>query len=256
MLSRQPAEVTTLNNLFNSIYDDAHSFVQIKLKPTMDLLEVMYIRQCCDIITGLLSQIKEDESIIQSEGYLSLVFLFALMWSLGAVLELDDRDKLEEFLLLHPSRLPWPIIKQNESLFDFNASQGYWQHWSEKVEQFTYPDDSVLDYNSILVPNVDNVRSAFLLDLISRQKKAVLFIGNNTHIPMITKKYIFNYFVIGEQGTAKTVMIKSYLSQYDPEFELSKSINFSSATSPNMFQVGLTTYTSNFEIGLKPSIFF
>ena len=57
-----------------------------------------------------------------------------------------------------------------------------------QVPQYVYPREQVPDYSTILVPNVDNVRMDFLMQTILKQRKAVL--------------------LIGEQGTAKTVMIK------------------------------------------------
>lgn len=40
-----------------------------------------------------------------TEKYLERVFLFAMMWTLGAVLEISERDKMEEYCLKHPSKL-------------------------------------------------------------------------------------------------------------------------------------------------------
>lgn len=61
-----------------------------------------------------------------------------------------------------------------------------------QVPEYIYPKDHIPDYSSILVPNVDNVRTDFLMQTIMKQKKAVL--------------------LIGEQGTAKTVMVKVSLT--------------------------------------------
>lgn len=45
------------------------------------------------------------------------------------------------------------------------------------VPKFEYPSDRVLEYHTILVPNVDNTRTIYLIDIIARQEKAVLLIG-------------------------------------------------------------------------------
>lgn len=84
------------------------------------------------------------------------------------------------------------------------------------MEEYVYPSDSIPQYANILVPNVDNVRTNYLIHQIAKEGKAVL--------------------LIGEQGTAKTVMINKYFESYNPETQISKVINFSSETTPNLFQ--------------------
>ncbi|XP_045464438.1 dynein axonemal heavy chain 8-like isoform X2 [Harmonia axyridis] len=220
--NRSNQEAAVLKNLFNSIYADLQLFVLIKLKPKMFLREAMYIKQCCDVLQGILDV--EEENRSWTDKQLERLFLFALMWSLGALLELEDRIKMELFVTTHPSNLDWPKCGDNETIFEFlvNTDTGRWQHWSERVEPFIYPSDSILEFTSILVPNVDNVRTNFLISTIAKQRKSVL--------------------LIGEQGTAKTVMIKGYMSTFNVDYALSKSFNFSSATTPNMVQRIIESY--------------
>jgi len=49
--------------------------------------------------------------------------------------------------------------------------EGDWQHWSEKVPEYIYPTDSIPEFATILVPNVDNTRTNFLMDTIAKQQK-------------------------------------------------------------------------------------
>ncbi|XP_043247781.1 dynein axonemal heavy chain 8 [Colletes gigas] len=215
-LKRQPSEVETLRNMFNKIYDDAHTFVQTRLPTKMTILEAIYIRQCIDLLEGLLCSDKDPAKVL-SANHIEKIFLFSLMWSLGAVLELEERNALQEFLINHASKCNWPQCKEDETIFEYLVSDhGEWLHWSEMVPEFIYPPDEVLQYYTILVPNIDNTRTMFLIDTIAKQRKAVL--------------------LIGEQGTAKTVMLESYMSNYDPEEHLHKSFSFSSASTPNMVQ--------------------
>lgn len=142
----------------------------------MAIREALYIRQCCDLLDGLTLPGEEQRTF--GDKHLERFFLFAVMWSLGAVLELNMREKLQEFVLAHPSKLAWPKLVEDESIFDYRvADTGLWQHWGESVEPFIYPPDQVLEFSSILVPNVDNVRTYFLVDIIAAQNKAVMLIG-------------------------------------------------------------------------------
>ncbi|KAM4605979.1 LOW QUALITY PROTEIN: dynein axonemal heavy chain 5 [Polymixia lowei] len=218
ILTLPQSHAKALQDCFNCCYQDLLDFIFTAVSPKMDVLECMYIKQTI-ALQGVLPASEERQGC---HGDVGRVFVFAVMWS-GALLELDDRAKMEVFLKGHPSSLDLPHTQDDQTIFEFTVNQqGNWEHWSNKVPEYIYPSDHVPDYGSILVPNVDNVRTDYLVQTVMKQGKAVL--------------------LTGEQGTAKTVMIKGYTSQFDPEVQLSKSVNFSSATLPSMFQRSIESY--------------
>ncbi|XP_037644332.1 dynein heavy chain 8, axonemal-like isoform X1 [Sebastes umbrosus] len=218
---RNAKEAESIRNLYDKIFEDAFVYLRQNLKPKMELLECNYIMQSVNLLEGLIPT-KETGGLAGSE-HLERLFVFCLMWSLGALLEIEDRAKLEEYIRAHDSGIDVPQAHPGETMFDYMVNpNGEWCHWNNHVGEYVYPTDLVPDYASILVPNVDNTRTSFLLETIAKQRKAVL--------------------LIGEQGTAKTVMIKGYTKKYDPETNLSKSLNFSSATEPMMFQRTVESY--------------
>ncbi|KAL1457441.1 hypothetical protein WDU94_007673, partial [Cyamophila willieti] len=221
--TRPNEETKVLAPLIASIYADLLALLQTKLKPKMNILEALYIRQTCDMLTGLVQDPKGTGPRRLDREHYEKCLMFALMWSVGATLELDDRVKFQEFVMNHKSKLNWPKPMGDDTIFEFKVTDnGHWEHWNNSVGDYLYPAKTVPDFLEILVPNVDNVRTTYLIILIARIEKAVL--------------------LIGEPGTAKTVMVKGYMKTFNPEVRLAKSFNFSSATTPNMVQRIIESY--------------
>ncbi|NXL61516.1 DYH5 protein, partial [Chordeiles acutipennis] len=220
--SFQEAEI--LRQLYSSSFPDLYRFSIQSLQCKTEMLEAFVIMQSINMLQGLIPPKEQGGEL--APKHLERLYIFSLMWSVGALLELEDRCKMEHWLRNHATiKLDLPCIPEDseDTMFDYYvASNGKWMHWNTCVEEYIYPSSSTPEYGSILVPNVDNVRMNFLIETIAKQGKAVL--------------------LIGEQGTAKTVIIKSFMSKYDPESHMAKRLNFSSATTPLIFQRAIESY--------------
>lgn len=122
--------------------------------------------------------------------HLKKCIFFCLMWSFGAILDLDDRRNLQRFFLEDESakaaQLDMPKLKnQNDFVYNYFVNdQGMWQEWAQVVPPYTYPPDRDPPFNSILIPTVDNTCLKYLMTKFD--------------------KTTFNTLLTGEAGSGKT----------------------------------------------------
>ncbi|KAJ1563094.1 Dynein heavy chain 5, axonemal [Cladochytrium tenue] len=222
--SRLPAEVAVLEPLFNSSFGPASQFLLIELHPKMIIAKVSYVANVCTLLNGLIPKAEANKAQISAD-HLERLYVFAMFWSLGALLELDERKKLQSFMLEKAPDLKYPPIDpaSQDTFYEYLVSEtGQWIHWKEKVPVWNYPQDHSPEFSSIIIPTVDNVRTEFLIETVTKQQKSVL--------------------LIGEPGTAKTVTIRKYLAKLNPDTHLFKNLSFSSATTPMIFQRTVESY--------------
>lgn len=75
-------------------------------------------------------------SEVHTDRHLERLFIFAMMWSLGAVLELDMRTRMAEYMTKLPVKMDWPGAKSKEWVmpFEYNVTHtGVWEHWLVKI---------------------------------------------------------------------------------------------------------------------------
>ena len=81
-------------------------------------LFLSFLLQAIAILEGLIPR-KEDGSNV-SASQLERLYIFCVMWSIGAVLELDDRARMEEFTKRNfELNLPSIAEGSNDTIFEF-----------------------------------------------------------------------------------------------------------------------------------------
>ncbi|RXM37302.1 Dynein heavy chain 8, axonemal [Acipenser ruthenus] len=119
---RNPQEADVLQILYDKVFEDAYTNMRINLNPKMQLLECNYIIQSINLLEGLIPT-KEAGGILNPRQ-VERLFIFCLMWSVGALLELDSRNKLEAFLRKHESKIELPA-RTIESYVDKRMGSTY-----------------------------------------------------------------------------------------------------------------------------------
>nr|XP_013189103.1 unnamed protein product [Amyelois transitella] len=247
---RSAGEVEVFTSLFEDTFPLIYTWCTQNLVFSMKVLQSNIILQMLSLLEGLVppqviepedpsasksvngdiddeeEKENKEEIVLFTPEHLHKIYVFTLFWGFGSLLETNDRARLDTYIKKNFSKiLDMPKHPNNKpsTAFDFYVKHpGKWELWDDLLTNYQYPDTATPDYSTILVPIVDNVRINYLIHSIAKQGKAVL--------------------LLGEQGSAKTVMMKAYMKNTNPEHFLGRSFNFSSATSPYQFQKTIESY--------------
>ena len=201
----------------------AFNFISRSCDECMPSARMAKVMSMFNLLTGMLDDkgyaLSSDPEKFGVE--LERMFVFCIVWTVGGVLETADRIKFDEFLRTIDSDV-LPQCSPGLTIYEYrvNTSSLEWERWTPP--EWHYPDlasDQKLDFSNLLVPTMDTTRSLYLIETMTKQKLDVLMIGG--------------------PGTAKTSTGLLYFTSLDPNTMTSKLVNFSSATTPGMFQANI-----------------
>uniref|UniRef100_A0A8C3CUP6 Dynein axonemal heavy chain 7 n=1 Tax=Cairina moschata TaxID=8855 RepID=A0A8C3CUP6_CAIMO len=98
------------------------------------------------------------------------IFLFSLIWSVGATCKEDDRLKFDKVVR---EMLNGPI---KGTIYDYRFGAGIWEPWVETLKSAPPIPQDVM-FNEIIVPTVDTVRYMTLMELLTVHQKPSIFVG-------------------------------------------------------------------------------
>ena len=227
-----------LKDLFFRSFADVFAFSVLNLKYVMKVLEVHVLHSLFALLESLLP--KEDnlvDKVKHTEGsrkggiskkdeeqeedhkiahQFEQIYIFSLFWAVGGYLEHSDRIQLQSFVDKNVD-LSLPSLGEHD-IFDyhFEIKSNEWIHWNMNMKNYKTPDVNPLSYGNLLIPNVSSLRMNFLIESVSKLNENIL--------------------LVGVQGSAKTTLINNYFKQFNSEEHTVMNRNFSSTTTPQIFQ--------------------
>ena len=207
-----------LEALFTKYTNRTLEFVKKECRPKMAIADVSYLTTCATLIESLLDH-PTCQGDPPSPDALERFFIYATLWSLAAVLESDDRAKVDRMLRDMTHNLPEATAPDTVFEFMINSenSSYEWVHWGSRIPGWAYTgQDLNAEFATLLIPTIDSVRSEYNMELSVAKGRPVLLVGG--------------------PGTAKTSIILSVLGKQDPTTTGFKKLSFSSATTPIIFQ--------------------
>ncbi|KAM9777518.1 dynein axonemal heavy chain 12-like [Neosynchiropus ocellatus] len=156
-------------------------------------------------------------------------FVFSLVWSVGGCCDAEGRERFSDFVRATVSGrsegcpLPAAVgkwtcpLQEKDTLYEYYyefLGKGRWVHWKDGIQDAPLSGECSRD---VIVPTVDTLRYAFLMDLCIRHGRPLL--------------------LVGPTGTGKSAYVKQkLLKDLDRERFSPFFLSFSARTSANQTQ--------------------
>ena len=214
--TRRDKERDNLKVFIDKYCDALMECVRLECKAVMYSTEGIYVNGTFKILEELTAPYIDSKQLVP-EDHLEKFFIYALCWSVGALLELEDRVKFNAKLCALANPKVLPTLDDKDTCFEYVVdSQGQWQHWRSKVVGWQYPTDREPKFAELLIPTLDSLRYESMLAMLVPVGKPVLFTGG--------------------PGVSKTADILMYLRGLNEEKFNVKMTPFSFVTTPQIYQ--------------------
>ena len=206
-----------LEPIVEKFFNGVMNFVRLETKAKMFITEIQYCTSCTNLIDALLADLSDPPDGAALERFV----IYAMLWSMGGVLEAADRAKVDKYLRTLTTNLP--EVEHPDTVFEYkidtdDPSYG-WTSWGSLIPGWTFDEGSAQlgkKFASLLIPTIDSVRCEYNIALsVSRERGVIL---------------------VGGPGTAKTSIILSVLNAANPATHTFKKMSFSQATTPSIYQ--------------------
>ena len=201
----------------------------------MDLTLAIKITNTLSLMNGILKSVPAGVKL--SDVDYEKVVVYSLSWAVGGLYEAAERFQFHDYLQSKNCPLP-QNTKEKETIFDYyiNIQDNKVEYLLVKPELWKPSPDKAFKFSQLLLPTLDSFRVDYLINNVLSQPRPI----------HSTTAFVQNgVLLIGGSGTAKTSSVLMWSQKFDPLVKLFKRINFSSATSPGLFQASIEQECDN-----------
>lgn len=226
--------------MFEWLMEPCLDFVKHECKLIVTMSPMFMAKSFMTLFLVLLDEIKGQEkaegsnrmSTSQISSWLTSLFIFSIVWSVGAIIDGKSREKFDffyrELVGGHNKDFPKPkdikLSKQNifpdaGAIYDYTfikQGNGSWSRWFDTLDKsvLVIPDDAKA--SELIISTDETVRQTFFLNAFVSHCVPMMFIGDT--------------------GTGKSAITNNFLVQLPKEEYMPINVNFSARTSAQATQ--------------------